>query len=96
MNTKQSFKNLNDPSIQSRVARKNKKWRERERERERENLLNECSNNKCYVLAFRYIQMPTWREAQQPTQAFKGKSSKPNLFQSINIGGAKNLAIWYH
>ena len=62
----------------------------RERERERE------SNNKCYVLAFRYIQMPTWREAQQPTQAFKGKSSKPNLFQSINIGGAKNLAIWYH
>jgi len=24
--------------------------------------------------------MPTWKEAQQPTQAFKGKSSKPNLF----------------
>ena len=92
MNTKQSFKNLNDPSIQSRVARKNKKWRERERE----SLLNECSNNKCYVLAFRYIYMPTWKEAQQPTQAFKGKSSKPNLFQSISIGGAKNLAICYH
>jgi len=33
--------------------------------------------------------MPTWKEAQQPTQTFKGKSSKPNLFYMLRIWHAR-------
>ena len=36
--------------------------------------------------------MPTWKEAQQPTQTFKGKSSKPNLFTCLGFDMPKLTA----
>ena len=49
MNPKQSFKNHNDLSIQSRVARKNKKRRERERENNHFSRENVRENNNKFI-----------------------------------------------